>query len=451
MLFYLVSFILSIPVNMSVDFSGGKLSLSPTLFSLPKLTHFSRYEISNLIISRSWNHFLFSSHSLDNHAITLSKLNFKNFITKPFVLTTYETQYIGRNISSLFEKKQIVFKNNRYQPIRSLTVLDCNFVNCEEQIATDQPNDFDYIYCGGVFYIRGSREGFTCTFNNTLFDQCRSFFRGGALYITFQDGSATSRMGTVSITFCNFTNCSIGVASDPGNTNLNSGGYGGATAILFLSDVRYEYVNVLDTDASNKGNRLYQYSTFFGHNSRTSLTHVTFQTSYTNQFDVCADFSQAQTAGILGEFSLTFQYVCFASSVDSSVTAYNDIWPETIALYDCHFNIPITFPSNVFVLNSVNALNTDCGLVTPTQSAAFSASNVFSAQTLPFTQSQLFTVAAASSGLSPGGIAGIVIACLVILAIIALLLFLFLRHKPKAFIPPKADPAAIDGYDLPSA
>lgn len=66
-----------------------------------------------------------------------------------------------------------------------------------------------------------------------------------------------------------------------------------------------------------------------------------------------------------------------------------------------------------------------------------------------FTQSSGFAAMAKGVKLSSGGIAGIVIACLVLLAIIILLLVLFLRRKKSAFIPPEDDPMNIDGLDIP--
>lgn len=51
--------------------------------------------------------------------------------------------------------------------------------------------------------------------------------------------------------------------------------------------------------------------------------------------------------------------------------------------------------------------------------------------------------------LSKGGIAGIVIACLALLAIIIALIILFLHRKKSAFIPPEDDPMNIDGLEIP--
>ncbi|KAK8895679.1 hypothetical protein M9Y10_024149 [Tritrichomonas musculus] len=51
--------------------------------------------------------------------------------------------------------------------------------------------------------------------------------------------------------------------------------------------------------------------------------------------------------------------------------------------------------------------------------------------------------------LSKGGIAGIVIACIVLLAIIIALIAFFLHRKKSAFIPPEDDPMNIDGLEIP--
>lgn len=172
-------------------------------------------------------------------------------------------------------------------------------------------------------------------------------------------------------------------------------------------------------------------------------------------------------------FSLTTIFtssIYFSKSVIFSDSQF--FGPTEIFSPSVEFSLTVGFTqSGKFSLSSLFSQSSDLSISKEfTQSKYFSRSKFFS-KTKVFSKTEIFTRTEHFSGstnftasaplvpipgavgrdtsLSKGGIAGIVIACLVLLAIIIALIIFFLHRKKSAFIPPEDDPMNIDGLEIP--
>lgn len=153
--------------------------------------------------------------------------------------------------------------------------------------------------------------------------------------------------------------------------------------------------------------------------------------SDSNAFDPTQLFSSTLSFSLTNDFSQTEQFSStndFSESIDFSISK--------------NFSQSNIFPQSETFSKSQLFSKTPC----------FSKTDIFSGS-INFTASDPLIIFpeghGEERGLSKGGIAGIVIACLVLLAIIIILIIFFLHRKKSAFIPPEDDPMNIDGLEIP--
>lgn len=233
----------------------------------------------------------------------------------------------------------------------------------------------------------------------------------------------------------------------------------------FASHTRH---NITGNNFYNNDYCLYQTKTFTPSNRftssdsfrATSLFTLSDAFSSTNKFSSSSDFTHTLTFSSSHVFTKT---EFFSDTNAFSLSDYFSLSSDFSFSSDFSKSDIFSLTSEFTFSNSFSAsktpMATSTPLPTPTKSPTytFTKSDVFSfseqfSSSFNFTGSNYFTVAAAAGKgvkLSSGGIAGIIIACLVLLAIIVALIILFLHRKKSAFIPPEDDPMNIDGLEIP--
>ena len=176
-------------------------------------------------------------------------------------------------------------------------------------------------------------------------------------------------------------------------------------------------------------------SSHFSHSLK--FTYSNFFTK-SNAFGKSSYFTPSDGFTQTGGFSNSIEFTASADLTQSQAFSMSNPFP-TSSMFTCSSGFSL---SAFFTLTSYFSQSDKL-----TQSSQFSESENFT-QSFPFTD-EFYPLVVKGTKLSKGGIAGIIIACLVILAIIILLLVLFLKRKKSAFIPPEDDPMNIDGLDIP--
>lgn len=481
-IYFLTSFSRSFHQNLTMK--GLKCNKSPAILSKSPLFSpniqltYSTLHLSKFFISKSFSHFIYTINVKMDISLNYVKLN--SFLSQAIFINGNKCSFPRpvTNLNYRFEYKDCETNGS--------IARDPAYDGCSQRLSS-----------GGAIYVTGVKE---LILKNVNFTYCACVGRGGAAYI--------EQAELLTIDSCRFISCSAGIEGADAECYRGSGA--AALAITsctkgtientnftgnFVHDTKKNIINctmlIFDPDMESyiqigdytMFNNTVSYDIYIlceKSNSKFEISYTCFMTD-TNRPIYLENsinyFNCTHCSFIKDEFSKAD--IMLSPDNTNIILTDNKFLANIKCEYDpasYYFSVSDEFTPSVYFTHSIDFTGsnafTESGDFSSsfgfTSSAFFSRSDGFTlsddfSKSDKFTQTGLFTessnfspsiletpaIISKGTKISKGGIAGIIIACLVLLAIIILLIILFLRRKKSAFIPPEDDPMNIDGLEIP--